>query len=236
MDPRDFLSRRRDARLDLLDRRGDDLDVQDRHEHADDHREEADVQHQRFARAGSRRRVNARHGARRRGGGSAGHARYSQSAIAKVEAARAKLAATELDLGRTQIRAPIDGIVANKTVAEGQLLSPNQAALAIVTSGDAWVIANFKETQIAEMKVGQCAHIHVDAYPHLKVKGHVESIAPNTGATFSLVPQDTATGNFTKIVQRVPVKIVVDKEALSSGLLRSGQLVGATVSTKPDCE
>jgi len=160
----------------------------------------------------------------------------AQSAVAKVEAARAKLAAAELDLGRTQIRAPIDGIVANKTVAEGQLLSPNQAALAIVTSGDAWVIANFKETQIAEMKVGQCAHIHVDAYPHLKVTGRVESIAPNTGATFSLVPQDTATGNFTKIVQRVPVKIVVDKEALSSGLLRSGLLVGATVSTKPDCE
>lgn len=160
----------------------------------------------------------------------------AQSAIAKVEAAKAKLAAAELDLGRTQIHAPVDGVVANKTVAEGQLLSPNQAALAIVTSGDAWVIANFKETQISEMQVGQCARIHVDAYPHLKVKGHVESIAPNTGATFSLVPQDTATGNFTKIVQRVPVKIVLDKEALASGLLRSGLLVGATVSTKPDCE
>ena len=160
----------------------------------------------------------------------------AQSAVARVEAARAKLAAAELDLGRTEIRAPVDGVVANKTVAEGQLLSPNQAALAIVTSGDAWVTANFKETQISEMRPGQCVKVHVDAYPSLHVTGKVQSIAPNTGATFSLVPQDTATGNFTKIVQRVPVKIVLDKEALASGLLRSGLQVSATVSTKPDCE
>ena len=160
----------------------------------------------------------------------------AQSAVARIEAARAKLAAAELDLGRTEIRAPVDGVVANKTIAEGQLLSPNQAALAIVTSGDAWVTANFKETQISEMRVGQCVKVHVDAYPHLHVTGKVQSIAPNTGATFSLVPQDTATGNFTKIVQRVPVKIVLDKEALASGLLRSGLQVSATVSTKPDCE
>jgi membrane fusion protein (multidrug efflux system) len=160
----------------------------------------------------------------------------AQSAVAQVEAAKAKLAAAELDLGRTEIRAPVDGTVANKVVAEGQLLSPNQAALAIVTSGDAWVTANFKETQISDMKVGQCARIHVDAYPSLHVTGKVQSLAPSTGATFSLVPQDTATGNFTKIVQRVPVKIVLDPEALKSGLLRSGLQVTATVSIKPDCE
>ncbi len=159
----------------------------------------------------------------------------AQSAIAKIEAARAKLAAAELDLGRTEIRAPVDGVVANKVIAEGQLLAPNQAALAIVTP-EVWVVANFKETQIAEMKVGQCARIHVDAYPNLHVTGKVQSIAPSTGATFSLVPQDTATGNFTKIVQRVPVKIVLDPEALGAGLLRSGLQVTATVSTKPDCE
>ena len=159
----------------------------------------------------------------------------AQSAVARVEAARAKLAAAELDLGRTQIRAPIDGVVTNKVITEGQLLSPNQAAIAIVPSGDAWVTANFKETQISEMRVGQCVSIHVDAYPSLHVTGKIESIAPNTGATFSLVPQDTATGNFTKIVQRVPVRIAIDKEALATGLLRSGLQVSATVSTKPDC-
>jgi membrane fusion protein (multidrug efflux system) len=158
------------------------------------------------------------------------------SADAKVEAAKAKLEAAELDLGRTEIRAPVDGVVANKNVIEGQLLSPNQATLAIVTSSEAYVVANFKETQVAQMKPGQCADIHVDAYPSLKVKGKVESLAPATGATFSLVPQDTATGNFTKIVQRVPVRIALDKEALSSGLLRSGLAVVATVSTKPNCE
>ncbi|MEQ1607532.1 MAG: HlyD family secretion protein [Hyphomonadaceae bacterium] len=159
----------------------------------------------------------------------------AQSAIARVEAARAQLAGAELDLGRTQIRAPVDGVVTNKSVVEGQLLSPGQAALAIVQP-DMWVIANFKETQIAEMKVGQCANIHIDAYPDMHITGKVISLAPNTGATFSLMPQDTATGNFTKIVQRVPVKIAIDKDSLASGLLRSGMNVDATVSTKASCE
>lgn len=156
----------------------------------------------------------------------------SQSALAKVDAAKAKLESAELDLGRTEIRAPIDGVVANRVVAEGQLLSPNQVAMAIVPEKDAYIIANFKETQIAKMKPGQRVDIHVDAYPSLKVKGAVDSLAPNTGATFSLLPQDTATGNFTKIVQRVPVRIKIDDESLASGLLRSGLAVVVTVSTK----
>jgi membrane fusion protein (multidrug efflux system) len=158
------------------------------------------------------------------------------SADAKVAAAKAKLEAAELDLGRTEIRAPVNGVVANKNVIEGQLLSPNQVAMAIVTSSEAYVVANFKETQVAQMKAGQCVNLHVDAYPSLRVKGTVESLAPATGATFSLVPQDTATGNFTKIVQRVPVRIALDPEALSTGLLRAGMAVVATVSTKPNCE
>jgi membrane fusion protein (multidrug efflux system) len=161
----------------------------------------------------------------------------AQSAAAKVEAAKAKLAAAELDLSRTQIRAPVDGTITNKRVAEGQYMNAGATvALAIVQSTDKWVIANFKETQIADMKAGQCVDIHVDAYPHLKVEGKVQSIAPSTGATFSLVPQDTATGNFTKIVQRVPVKIVLDKASLANDVLQAGLQVTATVSTKPDCE
>lgn len=158
------------------------------------------------------------------------------SAQAKVEAARAKVAGAQLELDRTQIRAPLNGVVTKKDVVEGQILSPGRVALSIVSSDDVWVIANFKETQITEMKVGQCVKVHVDALPSLHVTGKVQSLSPSTGATFSLVPQDTATGNFTKIVQRVPVKIVLDRQALESGLLRSGLQVTATVSTKPDCE
>jgi membrane fusion protein, multidrug efflux system len=158
------------------------------------------------------------------------------SAAAKVEAARAKVAGAQLELDRTKIHAPMNGVVTKKDVVEGQILSPGRVALSIVSSDDVWVIANFKETQITDMRVGQCVNVHVDALPNLHVTGKVQSMSPSTGATFSLVPQDTATGNFTKIVQRVPVKIVLDREALSTGLLRSGLQVTATVSTKPGCE
>jgi membrane fusion protein, multidrug efflux system len=158
------------------------------------------------------------------------------SAAAKVEAARAKVAGAQLELDRTKIHAPMNGVVTKKDVVEGQILSPGRVALSIVSSDDVWVIANFKETQITDMRVGQCVNVHVDALPSLHVTGKVQSMSPSTGATFSLVPQDTATGNFTKIVQRVPVKIVLDREALSTGLLRSGLQVTATVSTKPGCE
>jgi membrane fusion protein, multidrug efflux system len=160
----------------------------------------------------------------------------AQSADAKVLAAKARLEAAQLDLGRTEIRAPVDGAIANKNVIEGQLLSPNQVAMAIVTGTEAYVVANFKETQVAKMVPGQCVHLHVDGAPNLKVTGKVQSLAPATGATFSLVPQDTATGNFTKIVQRVPVRISIDKAALDSGMMRAGMMVVATVSTKPNCE
>jgi membrane fusion protein (multidrug efflux system) len=158
------------------------------------------------------------------------------SADAKVEAAKAEVAGAELELGRTKIRAPINGTITKKDVIVGQILSPGRVALSIVSSDDVWVLANYKETQINQMRVGQCVNVHVDAYPDKHFKGHVQSLSPSTGSTFSLVPQDTATGNFTKIVQRVPVKIVLDNEAKASGLLRAGLQVTATVSTKPDCE
>ena len=160
----------------------------------------------------------------------------AESADAKVEAAKAEVEGAELELGRTKIRAPMNGTVTKKDVVVGQILSPGRVALSIVSSDDVWVLANFKETQIGEMRVGQCVNVHVDAYPNQHFKGHVQSLSPSTGATFSLVPQDTATGNFTKIVQRIPVKIVLDNEAKASGLLRAGLQVTATVSTKPDCE
>ena len=160
----------------------------------------------------------------------------AESADAKVEAARAEVEGAQLELDRTKIHAPMNGTVTKKDVVVGQILSPGRVALSIVSSDDIWVLANFKETQINEMRVGQCVNVHVDAYPDQHFKGHVQSLSPSTGATFSLVPQDTATGNFTKIVQRVPVKIVLDAESKASGLLRAGLQVTATVSTKPDCK
>ena len=155
------------------------------------------------------------------------------AAEANVAAAKARLDASSLNLGRSEIRSPIDGIVANRVVTNGQLLSPGQIALAIVPANDAYVVANFKETQVEKMKPGQHVTLKVDAYPDLKVTGRIASLSPATGSTFSLMPQDTATGNFTKIVQRVPVRISIDDEALKTGLMRSGLAVVATVSTKP---
>lgn len=151
---------------------------------------------------------------------------------ANIEAARARVTAAELVVGQTLLPAPFDGIVTNRTISEGQLISPGQVTMSVVPENDAYVIANFKETQVENMLPGQKVRIKVDAYPHLKVTGTVESLAPATGATFSLIPQDTATGNFTKIVQRVPVRIAIDQSALDTGLMRSGLAVVATVITK----
>lgn len=154
-------------------------------------------------------------------------------ADAQVEAARARVTAAQLEAGRTEIRAPISGVVANRVVSEGQLLSPGQQALSIVPVDQAYVIANFKETQVEKMRPGQKVALHVDAYPDLRVDGIVDSLAPASGAQFSLIPQDTATGNFTKIVQRVPVRVAISKDALDTGLMRPGLSVEAVVTVKP---
>jgi len=153
-------------------------------------------------------------------------------AQAQVEAAKARVEAARLDATRTELRAPFDGVVANRTVAEGQLLNPGQQTMSIVPVSQAYVIANFKETQVQRMHHGQEVELHVDAYPHMKVTGTLDSVAPATGGQFSLIPMDTATGNFTKIVQRVPVRVKLSDEALASGLMRPGLSVEATVIAK----
>ena len=153
-------------------------------------------------------------------------------AEAQVEAAQARVDAAKLDATRTELRAPFDGVVANRVVAEGQLLSPGQQTMAIVPVSEAYIVANFKETQVERMRAGQEVDIHVDAYPDLKVTGTLDSIAPATGGQFSLIPMDTATGNFTKIVQRVPVRVKISDEALATGLMRPGLSVEATVIAK----
>lgn len=153
-------------------------------------------------------------------------------ADAQVEAAKARVDAAKLDATRTELRAPFDGVVANRVVAEGQLLSPGQQTMSIVPVSEAYVIANFKETQVSRMRAGQEVDLHVDAYPDLKVTGTLASVAAATGGQFSLIPMDTATGNFTKIVQRVPVRIRISDEALATGLMRPGLSVEATVIAK----
>jgi membrane fusion protein, multidrug efflux system len=151
------------------------------------------------------------------------------AAEAAMAAAEADLVAAKLDLERTLIRAPTNGIVAARTVQEGQLVRPGIQLLAIVPTHEAFVIANFKETQIARMVPGQRTVIRVDAYPGKVFLGEIESLSPASGAQFSLLPTDTASGNFTKITQRVPVKIRILPGADPQGLLKAGLSVVVSV-------
>jgi membrane fusion protein, multidrug efflux system len=151
------------------------------------------------------------------------------TASAGVEAARASLAAAELMLSYTTITAPADGVVTRKSVEPGQIVQPGQSLMTIIQLQDVWVTANFKETQLAQVQPGQRAEIHVDMYGK-SVGGHVDSVAGATGSRLSLLPAENATGNFVKVVQRIPVKILVDRD---SGLvLRPGMNVDATIFLK----
>jgi len=150
------------------------------------------------------------------------------TAAAAVEAARARLAAAELTLSYATITAPVDGTVTRKSVELGQIVQPGQGLMTIITP-DVWVTANFKETQLSDVKPGQRAEIHVDMYGK-SVIGHVDSIADSTGSRMSLLPPENATGNFVKVVQRIPVKILVDE---TGGLiLRPGMNVDVTIFTR----
>jgi membrane fusion protein, multidrug efflux system len=128
---------------------------------------------------------------------------------AQVEQAEANLAQAELNLSYTEIRAPFDGKITRRNVYVGTYAQVGQQMF-YVTSPDTWIVANFKETQLNRMRVGQRVTISVDAYPKLKLRGHVDSIQQGSGARFTTFPQENATGNFVKIVRRVPVKIVID--------------------------
>jgi membrane fusion protein (multidrug efflux system) len=137
----------------------------------------------------------------------------------------------KLNLERTVIRAATAGVVSRRAVEVGQVVQPGQPLMAITSLDDVWVTANFKETQLRRMKPGLSADVDVDAYGRT-LHGHVDSIAAATGATFSLLPPDNAAGNFVKVVQRVPVKIVLDKSSARDAPLRPGMSVGATVYLK----
>lgn len=136
------------------------------------------------------------------------------------------------DLDFTVIRAPFDGVVANKAVQVGDYVTAGKRLAALVPIDRLYVDANFKETQIAGVKPGSIVHIRVDAFPGRDIRGTVASVAPGSGAVFSLLPPENATGNFTKIVQRVPVRIAVSPEVLREGVLRPGLSVVVDVDTR----
>ena len=152
-------------------------------------------------------------------------------AEAQSEGARAQLAAAKLNLESTLIRASIEGRIGDKTVRVGQLAQPGTRLMSIVPLRRLYIVANFKETQIGLMRVGQPATVEVDALSGVKIIGSVESISPGTGAEFSILPPQNATGNFTKIVQRVPVRIAVDLGDQARDLLVPGLSVTVSVDT-----
>jgi len=153
------------------------------------------------------------------------------AAQAKVSEAKAALDRAQLNLSYTKIYAPQSGRVTNKALEQGEYIKVGQSLMMIVPR-EVWVVANFKETQLKNMKVGQLVTIKVDAYPQKIFRGHVDSIQAGTGAIFSLLPPENATGNFVKVVQRVPVKIVFDEDPNETKMLSPGMSVVPKVQVK----
>ena len=156
----------------------------------------------------------------------------AQSADARVQLARAALDQERLNLEYTSIKAPVAGIVSKKTVETGQVVQSGQPLMAIIPQEDIWVTANFKETQLADMHPGQAGTVSVDAFGGRIFNVRVDSIASATGAKFSLLPPENATGNYVKVVQRVPVKLVFEKGEDSEHQLRPGMSVVAKIKVK----
>ncbi len=160
--------------------------------------------------------------------------RHVEAQRARVELAQARLRQARLNLGYTQIKSPVRGRVTKKSVEPGRMVSRGQALLAVVPLSyrDLWITANYKETQLTRVRPGQPVSIEVDTYPGLKLTGKVGSIMAGTGAAFSLFPPENATGNYVKVVQRIPVKIVLDPpQASGAPVLRVGMSVIPTIFT-----
>jgi membrane fusion protein (multidrug efflux system) len=154
------------------------------------------------------------------------------AAEARASQLRAAVKQAELNLEYATVKAPARGVVSRKTVEPGQVIQPGQPLMTIVTLDPVWITANFKETQLEHMRPGQRVTVKVDAYGGRTLTGTIDSIAAATGARFSLLPPENATGNFVKVVQRVPVKIVLDQGQDSERLLRPGMSVTPTVHTE----
>jgi membrane fusion protein (multidrug efflux system) len=154
--------------------------------------------------------------AERRSAASLGSAKAQT--IAQAAGARAAVDQARIDLERTVIRAPVSGVVGARGIRPGQLVQPGTTLMAVVPLGKAYIVANFKETQVARLRIGQSVDIHADAFGDQTIKGRLESFSPATGSEFALIPVENAVGNFTKIAQRVPVRIVVDRSQLGAAL------------------
>lgn len=153
-------------------------------------------------------------------------------AQAHLEAAQAARQNAALQLSYTTVTAPVSGVVSKKMVELGQLVQPGQQMMSVVADTGSWVTANFKETQLSDMRAGQQVEVDVDAYGGCEATGTVQSLSAATGAKFALLPPDNATGNFTKVVQRVPVRIAITKGCGAARPLRPGMSVTAHVQTK----
>ncbi len=168
--------------------------------------------------------------AERRSAAALGSARAQT--VAQAQAARAAVEQARIDLERTVIRAPAAGVVGARAVRPGQLVQPGVSLMSIVPLGRTYVVANFKETQLARLRLGQTVEIKADAFGDQTIAGRVESFAPATGAEFALIPVENAVGNFTKIAQRVPVRVAVDRKAPLAGALRPGLSVEVRVDVR----
>jgi membrane fusion protein (multidrug efflux system) len=156
-----------------------------------------------------------------------------KEAVRTLEELKTALAKAERDLSFTEIRAPVDGVIGNRAAQVGDFVQTGQRIAALVPLSDVFIDANFKETQLARLQPGQPVSIKIDALPDEKVDGVVASVSPASGSVFSLLPPDNATGNFTKIVQRLGVRIRVPGDIAERGALRPGMSVVVAVNTKP---
>jgi membrane fusion protein, multidrug efflux system len=150
---------------------------------------------------------------------------------AQVRGAEAQVTLARNNIDYTRILSPADGLVGQRQVRPGQFVNVGTQVISVVPLPRIWVIANFKETQMTNVRLGDPARVTVDAFPDLALTGHVDSWSPGSGSTFALLPPDNATGNFTKVVQRVPVKIVLDRNASLGTLVRPGLSVEASIDT-----
>jgi len=155
---------------------------------------------------------------------------------ADLDAAKAAEKLSDIDLEHTLIRAPFAGVVGARSVQDGQYVRAGGQLMAVVKLPDVYVVANFKETQAGEMRRGQIVSVSVDAFPDMELSGKIDSFAPATGSEFSLLPPENATGNFTKIVQRLPVKVLVTGDAAALAMLRPGMSVTVAVDTRGEGE
>ena len=201
LDPRDFQVAVEQARATLFQRRATVAEARANLDHAQaDYDRFTKLSHEKVV---SKQDLDNATAALRTGKGA------MDAATADLAAAEAALHNAELQLSYTTIVAPADGVIGKKTVETGERIQPGQALMAVVER-NVWVLGNFKETQLARVRVGQHVEVNIDSIPDHEFSGHVDSLQPGTGSTFALLPPDNATGNFTKIVQRVPVKIVLD--------------------------